>query len=82
MIEVYHNPRKPVPDYKSMDPQLIHLAFLSADLRADRDRLVAAGASIVEDVATTPAGDDIMMLRDPWGLPLQLVRRASPMLVV
>ena len=80
MLELYRNPRQPVPDYAAMDPILIHLAFLSDNVKADRDRLTAAGATIVEDVSTTPAGDDIMMMRDPWGLSLQLVKRANPML--
>lgn len=80
MIEIYRNPRVPVPDYATIDPLLVHVAFVSDDVAADRDRLVAAGASLVEDVARTPAGDEILMLRDPWSVPLQLVKRAEPML--
>jgi glyoxylase I family protein len=80
MMELYRNPRASVPDYTSMDPQLLHVAFVSDNVRADRDRLVAAGAKIVDDVTTTPAGDEILMMRDPWGVALQLVKRASPML--
>lgn len=80
MVEVYHHPRVPVPDYAAMDPLLIHLAFLSDDPAADRDRLVAAGARVADDLSTTPAGDQILMLRDPWDIPLQLVKRADPML--
>jgi uncharacterized glyoxalase superfamily protein PhnB len=63
-----------------MDPSLVHLAFVSPDPQADRDRLVAAGASIVEALLQTPAGDELVMLRDPWGLALQLVKRAKPMI--
>ena len=37
-------------------------------------------ASIVADVHTLPTGDTFAMLRDPWGLPLQLVKRLSPMI--
>ncbi len=80
MIEIYRNPRVPVPDYASVDALLIHLAFVSDDLAADRDRLVAAGARLVEDIIETPAGDALLMLRDPWQIPLQLVKRAEPML--
>src|SRR6266853_4022976 len=29
MLEFYHNPRVPVPDYQSMDPLLVHIAFIS-----------------------------------------------------
>jgi hypothetical protein len=34
----------------------------------------------VDEVTTTPAGDKLAMLRDPWGLAIQFVRRAEPML--
>jgi glyoxylase I family protein len=80
MLEIYRNPRVPVPDYASVDPLIVHLAFVSDDVAADRDRLVAAGARLVEDVVTTPAGDQLAMLRDPWKVPLQLVKRAEPMI--
>jgi len=80
MMELYRNPKVAVPDYAAMDPLLLHLAFLSDNPAADRDRLVAAGASVVEDLVTTAAGDQLIMLRDPWHVALQLVKRAKPML--
>jgi uncharacterized glyoxalase superfamily protein PhnB len=79
MVEIYNNPRVRTPDYWVMDPLLLHLAFSSDDPAADRDRLVAAGATIVEDFVTTAAGDGLVMLRDPWGFAIQLVRRATRM---
>ena len=79
MLELYRNPRVAVPDYASMDPMLVHVAFVSTDPAADRDRLVAAGATVADDLVRTPAGDDLVMLRDPWGVALQLARRAQPM---
>lgn len=79
MLELYRNPRVAVPDYASMDPMLVHVAFVSADPAADRDRLVAAGATIADDIVRSPAGDELVMLRDPWGVAVQLVRRAQPM---
>lgn len=80
LFEIYRNPRVTVPDYAKVDPLLIHLAFTSQNLMADRDRLIKAGARIVDDIANTPAGDEIMMLRDPWNIPIQFVKRAEPML--
>ena len=80
MMELYRNPRVAVPDYHAMDPMLVHIAFVSEDPQRDRDRLVAAGASVVDDYTKTPAGDELVMLRDPWGIALQLVKRASAML--
>ena len=80
MIELYHNPSVPVPDYAGQDPLLLHLAFVVTDLAAERARLLAAGATVAADTVTTSAGDQLLMLRDPWGFPVQLVTRAEPML--
>jgi uncharacterized glyoxalase superfamily protein PhnB len=80
MLEIYNNPAVRAPQYAGMHPLLLHLAFSSDDPAADRDRLVSAGAAVVEDLTTTPAGDVLVMLRDPWGFAIQLVKRASPML--
>lgn len=77
MIEIYNNPAAPLPDYRALDPLVLHLAFdvEHEDILAVRDRLLAAGATIARDVVTTPTGDRLVMLRDPWGLAIQLVAR-------
>ena len=69
----------PGPDYGAMDPALIHVAFATDDVGATRARLIAAGAVAVGEVVVTPGGDEFAMLRDPWGLALQLARRARPL---
>ncbi|MGO8690348.1 MAG: VOC family protein [Thermoguttaceae bacterium] len=79
LFEIYCSPNAPVPDYGRMSPTVLHLAVLSADLAADVLRLVAAGATLLSGPETS-GGDHFAMLRDPWGMPLQLVRRAEPML--
>lgn len=81
LIEIYQGAAAPTPDYRSRHPAQFHLAFVSGDLKADRDRLLEAGATIAEDCFTTTAGDELLMLRDPWGIGLQLVKRAKPMLI-
>jgi hypothetical protein len=43
-------------------------------------KLLTAGATLVEDDKTTPLGDLVLMMRDPWGEPIQFVKRLSPML--
>ncbi|MEZ4702531.1 MAG: VOC family protein [Rhodothermales bacterium] len=79
MIEIYNNPRISVPDYAAMDPLLAHLAFVCDDVPATIAALVAAGATVVGPAQTTPAGDTLAMLRDPWGMAIQLCHRAEPM---
>jgi glyoxylase I family protein len=80
MLEIYHNPPEAVPNYAAMDPLLLHVAFMVDDVDAIRRKLLAAGATAVGEVTTIPTGDQIAMLRDPWGLALQFVHRATPML--
>jgi glyoxylase I family protein len=80
LLEIYHNPPDAVPDYASMDPLLLHIAFMVDDVRKIRERLVAAGAKPIGDITVTSSGDEIAMLRDPWGIPIQFVKRAEPML--
>ena len=77
VLEVYHNATVTVPDYSKTDPLVLHIAFVSEDVPADRDRLAAAGATVVEPFNETEGGDQLAMLRDPWGLAIQLVRRAE-----
>lgn len=79
-LEIYCNPPDAVPDYASMDPLLLHIAFMVNDVKDIRDKLIAAGATPVGDVSITPSGDEIAMLRDPWGVAIQFVKRAEPML--
>jgi glyoxylase I family protein len=79
VIEIYCNPPDQIPDYSSMDPLLLHIAFASADPTADAARLLAAGATPVSDT-TLPDGTQLIMLRDPWGFALQLCKRAHPLI--
>jgi glyoxylase I family protein len=80
MLEIYHNPPGAVPNYAAMDPLLLHVAFMVDDVDALRSKLIAAGATPVGEVSTTATGDKLAMLRDPWGLAIQFVHRANPML--
>lgn len=79
VMEIYCNPPDNVPDYPEQDPQVLHVAFAATDLDADRSRLLAAGATVANEIFSTPAGDRLAMLRDPWGFALQLTERAQPM---
>ncbi len=79
MLEIYNNPAVSAPDYSSMDPLLLHIAFVCADVPSTTDRMVAAGCTIVSGPETLGNGDELTMLRDPWGLAIQLAKRAEPM---
>ena len=78
MIEIYNNPPREVPDYPSMNPLTLHLAFVSEDPEADAARLNQAGAQLVDDVRLSD-GSVLLMLKDPWGFAIQLCKRGKPM---
>ena len=79
MIEIYNNPPDEVPLYHEMNPLLVHVAFVSENPAEDQARLVQAGASLVTDQQLND-GTHLIMLRDPWGLSVQLCKRGKSML--
>ena len=79
MLEVYTNPQVSTPDYRSMHPLLLHIAFCCEDIEETAQRLVAAGATLFSGPEALPNEDELAMLRDPWGLAIQLCKRAQPM---
>lgn len=68
---MYCNPVDEVPDYASMNPLVLHLTFVSEIPEEDRDRLMHAGAVCLKDDILAD-GSRLIMLRDPWGLAIQL----------
>ncbi len=62
-----------------MDPSRLHVAFATDDVPGVRARLIAAGATPAGGIVVTAEGDQFAMLRDPWGLALQLAHRTRPL---
>ena len=81
MLEIYNNPAVQPPDYWQMDPLLLHLAFSCDDIPTAMERLIQAGAKLDSPLQTMPSGDQLAMLRDPWGLSIQLAHRKNPMVI-
>lgn len=79
VLEIYCNPADQVPDYRNMNPLIFHLALSSSEPVADSRRLITAGASFVDEIRL-PDGSHLIMLRDPWGVALQLCKRKAPLL--
>ena len=79
MIEIYTNPTDAVPEYADMDPLILHFAFVSSDPEHDKTRLQKAGATLVAEEVLED-GSRLVMLRDPWGVCVQLCKRATALL--
>jgi glyoxylase I family protein len=80
VVEFYHHARAAVPDYSAMDPLVLHLAFTTVNVGETQKMLEEAGAKNAGEITVTPAGDEMVLLRDPWGLAIQLVRRARSLM--
>ncbi|UWX55322.1 VOC family protein [Maribacter litopenaei] len=74
VLELYSREDADIRNFESEHPLTFHVAFVSEDAKKDRNRLVAQGASLFEEVHK-PDGSHLVMLRDPWGMPLQLCQR-------
>ncbi len=57
----------------------LHIALKSDDPDRDTEYLISKGAAFIEKCAATLPGDNIVMLKDPWGNTLQLVKRGQPL---
>jgi len=79
LVELYCNPSDAVPRYAEMHPLVLHLAFVSADPETDKNRLLAAGATLVSE-GRPDENTHLVMLRDPWGFAIQLCKRGVAML--
>ena len=80
MLELYNNPAVQPLDLAAIDPLMLHLAFTSDDVKGDYERLLAAGATAAAEPKVLPTGDEIAIVRDPWGFAVQLVKRRTPMI--
>ena len=77
IVELYSNPKAPYPAYAQSHPLLFHIALVAPDARAERTRLEKAGATLFLE-EPQPDGSLLIMMRDPWGVPLQLCQRTQP----
>lgn len=76
VCEFYHRPEATIFELKKEHPLTFHIAFESQNAKDDMDRLIREGCTLEEEV--NPAdGGHLVMLRDPWGIPLQICQRAK-----
>ena len=74
VLELYRNEKVAIPDWFKQHPLDFHHALKVDEPASERDRLLAAGATTFEELRP----DDVthlIMMRDPWGVPLQLCKR-------
>ena len=74
ILELYHKPEKAITDFTQQHFSTFHVAFVSNNAVDDKNRLLTEGAVFVEEVLKED-GSHLIMMRDPWGMPLQLCQR-------
>lgn len=77
VVELYTNPAATIPNYAAQHPLVFHFAVVAQDARAERIRLEQAGATLFLE-ETLGDASLLIMLRDPWGVPVQLCQRTKP----
>jgi glyoxylase I family protein len=80
MLELTQDASYPVLEFDKINYNSFHVAFVVDDVKAMRDKLISVGAKLAEEIKNTPAGDQVVMIRDPWGQAIQFVKRVNPML--
>lgn len=78
VVEFYTNPKAAIPDYATQHPLIFHFAVVAVDAKAECQRLQQAGATLFLE-EPQPDGSMLIMMRDPWNVPLQLCQRTNPM---
>ena len=78
VLEIYSNRAVEMPDFARMDSLEYHLAFAVDDPEAEKARLQEAGARF-EDSVQPSEGTKLIMMRDPFGMALQICKRAEPL---
>ena len=77
VLEIYSNRAVEMPNFANMDSLDYHLAFAVDDPEREKARLQEAGARSEESVQPSE-GTKLILMRDPFGMALQLCKRAEP----
>ncbi len=78
VLEIYSNTSARIPEYNKQHPLEFHFALKVENPVEIKDKLIAAGAKVEEEIKLDD-GSHLIMLRDPFGVPLQLCKRAKPL---
>lgn len=75
-LELYHNTKAEIPDYFTQSPLKFHLAFYDQKPVEMSNYLKQQGAVFIEEIKPD-ADTHLVMMRDPWGIPLQICKRTN-----
>lgn len=76
VMEIYANANAEIPDYQKEHPLKFHMAFASDNAEQTKNKLLEQGATVFEELKPNE-GTHLVMLRDPFGVPLQICQRSD-----
>lgn len=76
VMELYHNDAADIPNYRKDHHLKFHVAFAVSNAEFYKNKLIAAGAELVEELKPEE-GTQLVMLKDPFGISLQICQRAD-----
>lgn len=79
VMEIYKNYNAEMIDLKLKHPLEFHFAFMVKNAGEIKNKLLQAGASLVEELHPDD-GSHLVMLKDPFGVSLQICQRGVPMM--
>lgn len=77
LLEIFRLPDAKLPNYKKLDPNTFHIGFATENIQKDFKKLIKAGSRVVSEITINSSGNSVAMLKDPWGLPIQLIKRVK-----
>lgn len=80
MIEFNYSKDFPTMSELNFNFDSFHLAFSVHNIQQIKEKLLSRGAILLSDIRKTDSGDYVLVLKDPWGLPIQFVQRVKPMI--
>lgn len=78
IMELYSNDKAIYWDFVNYHPLSFHFALKVNNAESIKAKLTEAGATLEEDLKLED-GSHLVMLRDPFGIPLQICQRSIPL---
>jgi catechol 2,3-dioxygenase-like lactoylglutathione lyase family enzyme len=79
VLEIYKNDSAEIIELENKHPLEFHFAFMVKNAEEIKNKLLNNGAAFVEELHLND-GSHLVMLRDPFGVPLQLCQRGIPLM--
>ncbi|MFP4431499.1 MAG: VOC family protein [Spirochaetota bacterium] len=79
VFELYSRDDVPYFDGEGTHSLTVHIAYECDDVEGTAKDLLSAGATEDIPLTTSPDGDVVIMLRDPFGITIQLIDRVEPL---